>query len=562
MLERINRIWIILGGLVGLLGLMVLVAFLARDQIREGINNWRADGLLAEAREAFAAENWAQASRKGIAAHYLRSGDAEVDLLVARAMLKQRQSSTVEWWKRVADQPDLPTAELRELTEILLNSNRLEDGLYFLNRLVELDGMSAETHRLWFQALQMQARYSNSMNLAADLIDRGSSEWDIHRHYVSMQEALAGEKGSTAAREHLLKLMQEGSALGAHAAREIAGRRDYPVEDRLVAARFLDANAETQMDRLYALSVQVREGEEAASVLEPVQDAILGEPGRGDLAELGRWSLWMGRPAWFADAVAYEDFIANGNEPELYLRILIEAGYPQRLLDLAQRLGTSGGSDSPSFLYFRATALRNLGQVQQAETTLNLATQVLDSKGSQLMERYLLLDNRWDLLRKLYENQLRETPDNPRILQKLISVHYFLGEQDPLEGLVARIDLEDFQASPGMLAFMLYLKLIVARSADELPQYDVEGYLARYPEIFDFRLILGVDYFIQGQGELARQLAENMQPLPLTAPRHLRVCAILLGEGTTQELLGPAEITDLLPRERFLLSLASQQASL
>lgn len=561
MLERINRIWIILGGLLGLLLVIGLGLFLARDSIRNGLNEWRADGLREEAEEAFSAGNWALASRKGIAAHYLRSGDPRVDLLVARATLKQRQAGTVDWWKRVADQPELPADELRELTEILLNSNRIQDGLFFLNRLVEIDGMSTATHRLWFQALQMQARYSNSMNLAADLIDRGSDEWDIHRHYVAMQEALAGERGGMTAREHLLKLMEEGSALGVHAAREMAGRRDYPVEDRLTAARYLQEHAETQMDRLYAISVQVREASADDALLEPVLEVILSEPAPRDLSELGRWAIWMERPAWFADSVTYDDFIANGNDPELYLRILIDAGYAQRVIDLAQRLGTSGGSDSPYFLYFRAKALSQLGQQQQAEATLNLATQVLDARQSSQMERFLLLDNRWDLLLKLYENQLRETPNSPRILQKLISVHYFLGEQDPLEALLERVNLDDFQASPGMLAFMLYLKLILERDPQSLEAYNVEAYLARYPEIFDFRLVVGVQYFLEGQTELAQQMGDKTQQLPLQAPRHLRMSAILVGQGNAKDLIGRTEISELLPRERFLMSLAAQQAN-
>jgi tetratricopeptide (TPR) repeat protein len=325
-----------------------------------------------------------------------------------------------------------------------------------------------------------------------------------------------------------------------------------------MAADYLLENGRTRIDQLYAISVKVREGVEKEDALYPVLDGILDEPPEHMLADVARWAVWMGRSDWFVERVDWQAFRNNGNEPDLYLRTMIDAGKNRQLLDLSEQLGTQQGSDSPVFLYYRALAWQNLGDDEQAENILRLATQVVEPGEFGVLERYLLQDNRHDLLLQLYRTQLRETPGDPRLLQSLASAYYALGSQDELEALMQEIDIADYAAIPPALSFMLYLKLLLADNPTEY-HMDLESFIARYPEVYDFRMVLGVSYLLQNQRELAPEFARQMPPITLSAPRYIRVCAMLLGEEGV--FLAPGEIEYLLPRERLLLSLVSRQAN-
>lgn len=559
MLTRLNKVALVFGIFLIGMGTVLLVGYLVRGSIKSVINGYRAERLFEQAQSEFAAENWAQASRKGVAAFYLDTGNPDIRLLIARSYLKQRQPAAIEWWKLALNHPDIPLDELRELTDVLLGVNRLDDGLLFLSRLVELDGMNPATQELWFKALTLQARYTNSLALASDLIAEGTDEWAVHRHYISMQEALAGDKGRSLAIGHLTQLITSDSSLSLYAARELAGRKDAPLDARLMAADYLIQSGKTEIDGLYAKSVQVREGVADSETLKPVLESILEEPGEQGLADLARWAIWMDWADWFVERVDWQTFRENGNEPELYLRTMVEAGLNQKLIALSQQLGTSGGNDSPVFLYYRALAWENLGDHEQAEEILTLATQVIDPAESKTLERYLKRDNRADLLLNLYESQLKDNPGDPILLQSLISTHYSLGHQDALESLLRQVETTDYTGIPPMQSFTLYLKLLLAEDTTELHK-DLESLLARYPEVFDFRMVLGVSYLLQGQQQLAKEFADQMPSLSLSAPRYLRICAMLVGKGD-KELLAPGEIELLLPRERLLLSQVARQAT-
>jgi tetratricopeptide (TPR) repeat protein len=231
---------------------------------------------------------------------------------------------------------------------------------------------------------------------------------------------------------------------------------------------------------------------------------------------------------------------------------MIEAGMTRDLINLAERLGTAGGNNSAPFLYYRAVAWQNLGDAQQAESTLVLASEVVDPAESVTLERYLLRDKRSDLLLQLYENQLKEEPDDPQILQKLAYVHYMLGNQDDLEALVRRVDMDDFTNSPPALTFLLYLKLMVGTSLEETHK-EISAYLVRFPELFEFRMLMGVSHLLHGQTDLATGFIDRMPTLNPDSPRFLRVCAVLLGRDR-QEFLSLIDEEALMPRERLLLS--------
>jgi tetratricopeptide (TPR) repeat protein len=547
-----SRLGVILS-ITGVVGLVLIIGgFFARDIIKDRINSYRADRLIQQAEVAFEVENWTEAARKGTAAFYLDPSDRDNNLLVARALMKQRNHSAIEWWKRILEHPDVPVDELREMTTALFYLNRVDEGLTFLNRLVELDGDSRETQHLWFNALRLQARYTTSMNLAESLIGKGSDEWQVHQHYISMREALSGDEGKSIAIEHLVELIEKENALAIPAARELATRSDAPLTFRLMAAGYLVEKSDDVIDRLYAVSVEIREEAVDLAKLEAILKEIEADLDNVNLVQLAHWAVWMDRSGWFVNLVDYETFVASENDPDLYLKAMIEAGMSRDLISLAERLGTAGGNNSAPFLYYRAVASQNLGDAKQAENTLVLAAEVVDPAESVTLERYLLRDKRSDLLLQLYENQLKEDPDDPQILQKLAYVHYMLGNQDDLEALVRRVDMEDFTNSPPALTFLLYLKLMVGTSLEETHK-EISANLVRFPELFEFRMLMGVSHLLHGQPDLAAGFIERMPALNPDSPRFLRVCAVLLGRDR-QEFLSLSDEESLMPRERLLLS--------
>ncbi|NDV61424.1 hypothetical protein G0Q06_03070 [Puniceicoccales bacterium CK1056] len=367
---RIKTIRKALIGIGLLLCAAVLLGWLFRSQIRDVSNKYRSERLFAQAEAAFLEEDWANATRLGTAAHYLDTRNSRIDLLVARALLKQRDPSSVVWWERVLDQPDLPVDELRTVTRAILRQGKVEVGLPFLNRLVQADGDNPETQRLWLYSLARQGRM-------------GSAE-------------------------------------------------------------------------AYAEQVNL-----------PI----------------------------------------TGQEPE------------------------------PSY----------------EVANLSLAVATADAGETNKLASLLSRKGEWALLQQLMERQLAEDPDNPEYLVKLIGAYYYAGNPTPLAPLVERLAPRSLETQPVWESFVSYLRLLIDGYEAEHHQR-LESLLASYPEIFEYRLVLGLSFLLNGQQGLAQGLARDMPDVPLSTARHLRVLAMLLGMPG-DELLRPEERDQLLPRERYLMSL-------
>ncbi|NDV62338.1 hypothetical protein G0Q06_07750 [Puniceicoccales bacterium CK1056] len=526
--------------------------FIFREPIKQTVNGIRSERLVSKAEEAFSQELWEQAARQGKAAYYLDSENKAVQLLVARALLKQRDRSAVDWWKLVIDEPDLPIDELRLLTEVLLTAGELEDGTTFLGRLMILDGENPETRRLWLTALQMERRYSRMMSLAGELAGSGSEDWSIHQLHMSMQENFYGEKGEELVIDHLRRLIEEDGPLSLRAARELAAHPTVDTKTRLLATDYLEEHPQDDLDILYGRSVAVKSGALDRDELFPILDQILEAPSSEELQELTRWATWMDAVSWFLDTVSWETFIGTGANGELYLRLLYNQGAYDRLLTLTEREYKDRQAGSSALLYYRAAALEQLGFLDEASAALELAIDVVNPTETTEIEGFLVRDNRWDLLVKLYEIILKDEGGNPIYLLKALGAYYYIGDQTNLERILEQIELGEYDAEPGKASFILYLRLLLEGYRPELNRR-LESLLTQYPEVFEFRLVLGVSYLLQGRQDVASGFLQGMPELGRTSPRFLRVAAILLGVSR-ESLIFPEESEFLLPREAFLLS--------
>ena len=537
--------------------LLMVGVYVFRSPIKGYINNIRADRIFAKAQEAFEAENWVDASRLGTAAHHLRNGDMEIDLLVARALLKQRNAATVAWWNLVLDRPELPVEELRQLTASLLATRRVEEVLPFLSRLVELDGDNPETHRLWLQSLQLQHRYGKVRSLASEFAQTGSEDWDIHRAYLRMQLGGTGKADLQPVIDHLLKLIEADGPLALNAARELLSIEDLSMEPLNRAASYLSEHAQDILDELYAKSAQVKAGETPRKDLDPILNRVLEQPEQGHLQQLLNWSRWMGAGQWYLENIDWETYQANGGAPEGYLGLLASEQRYEQLLELAAESASIGGESIGTFLYYRSVALQETGQPEDAKATLNLAVETVNPADYAVLERYLARDGHWDLLSQLYDSILANDPDNKTYRVKQLGTLYYTGRQDDMGPTLEALSIGDFENQPDIQGFILYARLL-ENGFDADTHKQLESLMARYPEIFDFRLILAVSYILQNRAALATGLIADMPDLGLNAPRYLRVSAAII-KGSTDDLLLLGEMGSLLPREQFLLSLKREQ---
>jgi thioredoxin-like negative regulator of GroEL len=539
---------------IGLVSVIALggLAFLLRETIMDRVNRVRAERMYAQAVAAFEEESWDRAARLGTAAYYLAPKNEDIQLVIARSLFKQRSPGAVGWWLEALDHPDIPVDELRELTSILLNARKMEEGMVFLNRLVQLDANNPETRRLWLRSLEQQRRLAGVMELSGRLVEQGSEDWTVHQQYLVLQRAMGGEAGEQRVAEHLEELIESDSSLSLMAARELASRGAISEEQRLLAARYLLENAEDDLDRLYAASLEVRAGIRDNAELLPIIERIAAEGSAAALRDLMRWSIWMDQPARATQVLDWATYRERGGEAEPYFEALLAQGAYRELVQISEREFARSGPEAPLFMYYRAKGYERLGEATQAERALDFAIEVVDPERSQELERRLFLDQRWNLLRELYQALLANDPGNIVFLQKHLSACYHLGDQDELIATLERVDVEDFSGQPAIMGFILYMRILVFGAQPD-DHNRLERLLAQYPEIFDFRLVLGFSFLLQGDLPLAHGFLEGMPELTLRAPRFLRICAVILGHST-ENLIAPGEREYLLPREKLLIS--------
>ena len=402
----------------------------------------------------------------------------------------------------------------------------------------------------------MQHRYDKVRTLAGTFAQSGSEDWNIHSAYIRMQRNLDDEAGLESVSNHLEKLMADGGSLALHAAREMIFLPGVSSSHLLSAADYLKTHAESPVDRLFAIGVQVKQGGESIDTTVTYIDQILQDPQPGDLDKVFKWAKWMQAGSWILEKIDWQTYQAGGGTPDPFLGLLLSEGKYDQLLQLTEAAASEGGEEMTAFLYYRSIVLQETGKEEDARKTLNLAVQTVDPERYSILERYLARDGQWLLLSNLYDILMENNPDEPIFIVKALSSRYYAGYQDELAGLLQRADLEAYDAQPDAKGFILYLKLLQEGSTPELHS-QIEQLMATYPDIFDFRLFLGVSYILQGQRSLARDLVADMPPMNDAAPRYIRVAAVILGKPA-DELIQLAEREILLPREKFLISIQEQ----
>lgn len=495
---------IILIAAAGLLLLAVVSAGLAyRFGLRDTVNEWRAARMLEKAESAFSGENWTDAARLARAAHFLDRDNRAIDLLVARSLMKLRDPGTVDWWKRVLDEPELPVDELRTVTRAVLRQGNLADGLMLLAELFERDPDGVETSELWLTALGMQRRYGTL-------------------------------------RAQLERLLEGGGVLSVKAARELVARPGAEANLRQRAAAVLLESGKDPLDRLYGLAI--RDGGSAA-VGEAVQ-RLMDQPTAADLEALLRWAVWSNREHAVLAALSFGAYRQSGAQPGPWLNALYRTGNYPEIISL-----TGENNRDAASLAWRALAFSETGEKERALTALDLAIETARPEDYPLIESTLAGMDEWERLKRFLEARLKEAPGEPGLLVRLLGAEYHGGDAFRMAVLLRKIEAGALEDQPVRESFTAYLRLLEEGFMEET-HANLEDLVARYPEVAEYRLVLALSFLLQGRFDLARGLAaETARPSP-GAPRHLRVAASILG---IPDLLAPKERASLLPQERLLL---------
>lgn len=514
----------------------------------------RADYLMRRADVAFAEGNWEKSSRLGAAAYFLEGERADAALLVARAHLKRRSPSTVDWWRRGLSVPVQPLNELQQLAGLMLDGGQYETALEFIHRLLQEDPGGMETQQLWMRALEGMKRYTDSMEVTKTVLSDGESNWSLHHRFIDLQRGLGGEAGKEVALRHLETLLNSGGAHSLEAASQLIRLSDVPEELVERAARALETGSE--------LVAMIVEAQLALSRLALQEEAfarrsflayLIKQQNEG-LNEASRLVLSLRRPEWLLEGIDYKDYLNRGGAEELYFEACLAHGAFAELLRLTEEEFEGWRRSKAIHHYYRARALKELGDLDEAKASLNLAVEIVEAEEIPGLEGRLFRDANWDVLQALYNRLQRENPGDLRYFQQALTVEYYRSDTAGIEELLEEFHGGSLSRQPVAEGFRLYLGLLTDGWTPAVHR-TLEKLVSKYPETFDFRLLLGLSYYVSGEQGFAQGFVEEMPDLGKLSPRFLRVCAAVLG-ASSASLIGVEEWASLLPRERYLLAMA------
>lgn len=514
----------------------------------------RADYLMRRADVAFAEGNWEKSSRLGAAAYFLEGERADAALLVARAHLKRRSPSTVDWWRRGLSVPVQPLNELQQLAGLMLDGGQYETALEFIHRLLQEDPGGIETQQLWMRALEGMKRYTESMEVTQTVLSDSESNWRLHHRFIDLHRSLGGEAGKEVALRHLESLLNSEGGHSLKAASQLIRLSDVPEALVERAARALETRSESAamiVEAQLALSRLALEEEEIAhrSFL-----AYLKKQQNEGLNEACRLVLSLRRPEWLLEGIDYKDYLNRGGAEELYFEACLAHGAFTELLRLTEAEFEGWRGSKAIHHYYRARALNELGDLDEAKASFKLAVEIVEAEEIPGLEGRLFRDANWDVLKALYNRLQRENPGDLRYFQQALTVEYYRSDTAGIQELLEEFHGRSLSRQPVAEGFRLYLSLLTDGWTPAVHR-TLEKLVAKYPETFDFRLLLGLSYYVSGEQDFAQGFVEGMPDLGALSPRFIRVCAAVLG-GSSTSLIGVDEWVGLLPRERYLLAVA------
>lgn len=558
-IRRRARVWLVAGGCVVLLCAVLGLALAPR--VMEQIRAARAERLFEQSLEASAAGNHREAFDRGAAAANMRPEDGRMVRQAARAALDHGHISMGEWWQRALLFPELDVEATTRFAETLLEQGAVAEAHRLLERLAGEAMDDARVTELRIRALRLLRRHGEARRVGETFLESQPAAPGVEVEYLAALLSIpAGDARATAfSRLRAHADADEGvPALGV--LRQGVRLPDIDAGLREALLERLHGHPEaTRSDRLYARAMQVRFGMiEWASV----RDEVYGAFSPGDPAERAELMAWMNSfgleeevRAGFSLAEAREDEAAL----QAYLQALVAGDERdlRRVVEITFEPADALPLSLADIFMWRAQALARLGERGEARSTLRQAADVVELNHFRSLETFLLRHGEWEVLKTLYRRLLDSSMTRALGERRLLMAHYQTGEERELFAMLDAGGFDLGRADASFRGFLAYLEVIHGRNTENARRR-LEGLVAEYPAVADFRILLALDYALHRRGALARELLANLPDMPPDSPRHVLFARALLNELLR---MGDERLTEagdrmsgapLLPREQQL----------
>jgi hypothetical protein len=533
----------------------------------------RAQQHLTAALESKAAGDHQAAFDRLKAAHNLDPQQAAIRRLLGPYAADVQNRAALAWWLDAAESGLLDPDSIRELIAFGQQTQQFDAVAPYLQRALEQSPEDARLMELQMVALQNQMKQIEAFSIARELIIQGATSDAVRSSYLflafSLPQLSAGYRSESLG--FLKQFAQEDSHGGLVALRILRDNIEQfsPEEQQRFAAMLQSHPQADLLDRLRALTIVANnapEDEIITTALQlhrdnptPESPIVRDEDATGQhpdevLAD------WLNAQGFHSAAIAF----LQQHKP---LRSSsMEYAYTRALIGLnAFQQAEASLLDSQHLSQVRKLFLRVLIYERQdlrddADNLLKVMADVVESSEVDWVEAVLLQRGKDQLLVAMFEHLAERLPNPFPAQMKLLSHYYRLGKARDLAALTSHIQLVDLDTFLAQKIQVLYFRILFNQGMPIVVQ-ELERMVARFPQIIDFRYLLGLAYAQAGHGDAAAALVEGTDWQTISDETALLISAAVVemqtgDQASVDQLRDRIRSRQLLPIEKRLLNAA------
>lgn len=505
-------------------------------------------------------EQHVEAYQKALSAFLLNPVDDDIRLNVARTGSHFADPELIERWLDVLDHPDRTSEDLMRFLNMAVYLERMDLASKFLAVYEDEIPETTDGWRLKFGILLNEKRTVEVLEQVEQLIEGGSSDWYLHETYVSLLISMLDIERRSVAIEHLRDLTQKDGELSIKAALSLLSYfQELGIEEKKALISQVRNHPQSEKtDILFTYSIEFRN---SLSHFEEVKDQLLALFDTENKKDLQVLTSWLIAEGFDEKGIELLDIRVAEGDKDLFLNLLkarIGVGEVASAFDMTLRPMDQTPLDSLDNFLARAKTLQAKGDSEGYRENLSLAIEVADAERFRELESELFQYEEWDLLVQLYK-RFTENPETFQVgVQKLIGANYHIGAEDDIRDMLAVYDWSFADTDPSLEAFLCYLKTLFNQDLEDC-RVRLERLVGEYPDVFEFRVLLGLNYSRIGYAPLTRLLLNPQSDFPeIKGARYLSVAlAHVIAEAGEPERakkhLAKAETWQLLPSEKWLL---------
>lgn len=497
--------------------LVGLVAGLASIPFAKSvINEWRVDNLIAEAETLYSEGREMEAFRKTQAAHYINMENMETLRSLVEYGSAIGTPRTVEYSRRLADQPDATAEDLLDFVEAAQQYNRAELAAPYLARIRDLDPDNPALPVLEIRNLLALERLPQAFARAQEAVESGNRQPEILRLYGTLGIRSNRAETISATKSVLTGIAENEEGEAATTALLVLLRWPDLEEDevRQWVDRIVSSEDSEPLEKLAAYAAEVRQGLATIDERMPTMKAIAEDAFTP--AEFAAWLVSNGQREAMLTRTTREEVLGSRELFMLYTMALIQEDRGEEALTWL-----SNPAEIPveeiDRLILRARALQQLQREDAYRATVEQAIAEAEPRDYNRLIQLVRSLGDTQFLVPLYQTIARE-PQTAQFGQGRLLLHsYALGEEEVLEETLQRLRIDRFRDNPAVQSLIGYLDgLRNARVSQNVPE--LERIVAENPTVLDYQVSLALSYFRLGRYEearaiLSRVVRDELRPL-------------------------------------------------